>query len=372
MMTTPTRFSASIYVNKRSFIYTGTALAVVGIAAIAMADPDESGVVAVPRHVLAAPVVADTGEAVALTGVVQPALPTEASAAGAGRITRLLADVGEAVAAGQALAMIDDVPARARLQQADAELARARAQASERAAALARATFMADGGATAPAERDAAKADATAARAAVAAAEAQRAVAAHEVAQGVIRAPAAGIIAERLVALGSVVAPGQKAFALEANGDRIILAAAPQRLASQLQRGQAVRFLSDGRPGQGVIVAVSPRVADGGVVPVKVAIRAGAPLAGSVVQLQLSMSPSGSSDTLRVPASAIMLDRNRTHFLYRITPANRAETVTVRLIGLAGNYARVSAPLLPGQRVVAAGGAFVTNGQALAIAQPGI
>lgn len=377
----PTPVHGSIFVNERSLIYkTALLISVAGlsVAGISMASPSEAGAAteaeaaSATRHVLAATVAPDAAAGDWLTGVIQSAQPMEAAAVTGGRVVRVLVNIGDHVTAGQPVAILDTTAAQLRAGQAAAEADRARAAAGERTIAARRAQGLADSGAMAPAERDAALAEAAAARAGLVAAEAAAKAAAHDAAQGVIRAPATGIVAERFADVGSVVNPGQKILTLDSTGEKVIYAAAPQRLAPRMRPGQSISYVSDGIHGTGEIIGISPRVADGGVVPVRIRITSGAPQPGSVVQVSVTASAEPGAATMRIPASALLLDQRREHFVYRIGQRAKVERVAVRVVGFAGNDARVSGPLRTGETVIAAGGAFVSPGQTVAVAQPGI
>lgn len=367
------RVRMSNYTNKSSLIYTGSAMLALGIAGMALAASDSRAEppAASHRHVLAAQVRPDAGAGEWLTGVVESELALEAASVSGGRVVRVMVNVGDMVFAGQGIAIIDNTAARLRTSQAAAEVARVQAVASERSKAALRADGMVQSGAIAPAERDAVAAEAASARAAVSAAQAAHRAAAHDASLGIVRAPAQGIVSERMVNVGAVVAPSQKLFSIEGAEDKVILAAAPQRLSGRLRLGQTVSFVSDKQRGQGQIIGISPRVADGGVVPVRIRVTNGAPLVGSVVQVSVQSGPADGSQAFRVPASALLLDQRKQHFVFHIDAANKAQRVAVQVIGFAGSDARIAGKLQNGQTIIAAGGAFVAPGQVVAIARPG-
>jgi RND family efflux transporter MFP subunit len=229
---------------------------------------------------------------------------------------------------------------------------------------------MAGSGAIAPAERDAIAAEAKAARSAVAAAQASARALAHEAREGVIRAPGDGVVAERFVEVGSVVAPGQKLFAITGAGEKVIFAAAPHRLADSLKVGRGVSWASETHKGEGTVIAIAPEVADGGVVPIRIRIKTGAPLAGSVVRVSMTAGTADGNAAVRVPAGAVLLDQQRRPYVYRVA-GGKADRVRVSVIGLTGSEARITGKIAPGQSVIAAGGAFVAPGQAVTAARPG-
>jgi RND family efflux transporter MFP subunit len=370
------RTPMSNYVNKRSLIYGGSvalALAIAGVggASLAAGDAEVETPTTQPRHVLAAHVQQDVGASEWLTGVVQSNLALDAASVSGGRVVSVMANVGDMVFAGQGIAIIDNTAAQLRTSQAAAEVARAQAVASERAMAAQRANGMAQSGAIAPAERDAVAAEAASARAAVAAAQAAYRASAHEASLAIIRAPAQGIVSERTVNIGAVVAPGQKLFSIEGANEKVILAAAPQRLSGRLRVGQTVSFVTDTQRGQGEIIGISPRVADGGVVPIRIRVTNGGPLVGSVVQVSVQAGSANAPQAVRVPASALILDQRKQHFIYKIGADKKAQRVAVTVIGFSGGDARIAGKLQNGEAIIAAGGSFVAPGQVVAIARPG-
>lgn len=376
MLADQLRKFVSNYSNEYSLIYKGVIvlpIAVVGIAGVSLASSGATaeGVPVTYRHVLAAEVRPDAGSSEWLTGVVQSSRPIEAAATVGGRVVRVLVNLGDYVAAGQPIAIIDTKAAELRSSQAAAEVDRAQALAAERAKAAQRAGGMMESGAIAAAERDAAVAEAASARAAVAAARAAHHATLYEARQGVIRAQASGTVAERLAEVGAVVTPGQKLFSIEGAGERVVFAAVPQSLSGRLRNGQPVTYVSDTHSGTGSISGISPRVADGGVVPIRIRLTSGSPLVGSVVQVSVATATTDGSVIMRVPASALMLDQRKQPFVYRLGVERRAERIAVRVAGFTGSDVRIIGKLQIGQKIIAAGGAFVAPGQIVAIARPG-
>lgn len=360
-------------INERSCILIGGALtlaALIGTTGLALASTEEEPKIAAVSFVAAAEVHADAAAEEALTGIVQSSVPYQAGSASGGRVIRLLAQIGDRVSAGTPLAILDGAAADLRVQQAQGEANRAAAIASERAAAASRAVQMQAAGAMSEAERSALEADARAAKGALSAAQAGVGIARDEARQRIIRSPGPGIVAGRNIEIGGVAAPGQILFAIEGQGGRQILAAVPEKLASKLRNGMRVRYRSESSAGEARITGISPRVEDGGVIPVRLAIESGTPTPGAIVRLSLAL---GGDDKaiVRVPATAIQVRRDGTRYVYRIDNDQRAMRVPVSLIGLTGSDARVVAPLPIGTRIVAVGGAFVRHGQQILIAKPG-
>ena len=330
-----------------------------------------------PTFVQAAVAAPDQAAADAVTGVVESQTPMIAGSISGGRVISVSAQVGETVRTGQILAVIDSKVASLRAAQADAEVRRTAAQAHDRIGNATRVQQMAQGGTVSDAERSAAAADANSAAAALAAARAAAAAAHHEVSQSYILSPGTGVIAKRSVSVGSVAMPGQALFEIDEGKGAAIIAAVPQRLANTLQPGRVVIFTGSGLTGKAKIVGISPRVEDGGVVPVRLAIVDGQAASGTVVTVALSSAQGASHlGTSRVPVGAMLTARDGTRYVYTIETARSGHgkivhRLPVELVGVSGVEARVRAPALIGRQVVSAGGAFLQSGQRVQIVTPG-
>lgn len=157
-----------------------------------------------------------------------------------GKIMSRAVDVGDHVAAGAVLAVLDDNDVRLQAQaaeaqwraaQADLELARAE---RERAAALIARKLVS---ASVYDSRDAAW---RAAQAKERQARAQWDVARNQAGYSKLFAPDAGIIASRQAEAGQVVAAGQAVFTLAVDGEREIAIAIPEQRIAQFKLGQKV------------------------------------------------------------------------------------------------------------------------------------
>ena len=330
-----------------------------------------------PAFVQAALAAPDQLAADAVTGVVESESPMVAGTTTGGRVISVNVQIGQPVRQGQVLAVLDGKAASLRAAQADAEVRRAAALAHDRTANAARVQQMAQGGSLSEAERSAAAAEAGAATAALAAARAAAAAAHEEASQSRILSPGNGIVARRSVELGSVVTPGQALFTIDQGKGSMILAAVPQRLAATLAPDRIVTFAGSGQTGRARVVGISPKVEDGGVVPVRLAIVEGEVATGSVVTVALggaqSDAPTGAT---RIPVGAMLTARDGSRYVYVIEDARsgRRKTlkrVPVQLVGISGGDARVRAPGLAGKQIVSAGGAFLQSGQHVQIVKPG-
>lgn len=363
------------YVNKRSFIEIMLLSPVLMLGGCL--SQGEAATAPPPAFVQAALAAPDQAAADAVTGVVQSETPMIAGAVSGGRVISVSVQVGDSVRQGQVLAMIDGKAASLRASQAEAEVRRAAALAQDRAANATRVQQMTQGGSLSEAERSTAVAEASSASAALAAARAAAAAAQHEASQSRIISPGNGVIAKRAADVGSVATPGQALFEIDAGKGAMILAAVPQRLAATLEPGKIVSFSGSGQTGRARVIGISPRVEDGGVVPVRLAIVEGQAASGTVVTVALSGAQGAAlSGTSRIPVGAMLTARDGTRYVYTIETASSGHGKTLRrvaveLVGVSGVDARVRAPALAGRQVVSAGGAFLQPGQRVQIVNPG-
>ena len=126
-----------------------------------------------------------------------------------GRVTKIWVEAGSRVKSGDPLVSLSAAEFKARVDQAQAAGAQARAQLTQVAADYQRYQFLFKEGAVSPQEFDAMRARYLSAQAALAQSQAVVNEAATMQGYTVVRAPAAGVVAERKVAVGDVAQPGQ-------------------------------------------------------------------------------------------------------------------------------------------------------------------
>lgn len=268
------------------------------VAGLAACDREEPGRVRPPGEALEVSVVRPVmaGAAVgfpATIGTVERAgLATRIS----GTVVRVPVDVGDSVARGDVVLVLDDRDVEARIRRAEAELERAR-RSLDRLEPLA-----ADGAATGQ-ELDDARARFQVAEAAVAEARAQRDYT-------VLRAPFSGVVTSRAVDPGDLAVPGRPVLELAGTGGLEAVADLPASLEGHVRSGDTLTLIlpETGDRLSVRVARVSPALQSGArrfrveaAVPAEMA----AGLApGAYVRLEL---PDPDRDrTLWVPASAVV------------------------------------------------------------------
>lgn len=131
------------------------------------------------------------------------------SAQTSGRIAELPFDVNDFVDAGKVIMRFTDTEQRAALTRAEANLEEGQARYAEAEQEFERVSNMFENGTVSKARFDQAKANRDAATARLTAARSGVATAKEQLEYTVVRAPYAGIVAERHVEMGELVSPGQ-------------------------------------------------------------------------------------------------------------------------------------------------------------------
>jgi membrane fusion protein (multidrug efflux system) len=160
----------------------------------------------------------------------------------AGAVLEVVAQAGDRVKAGQLLARIDDsaladalLAARSGISSAGNNVAVAESNAT-------RARTLAEAGAISPQNAEQAEAGLEAARAGLADAQARLAQARLMTGKTRVRAPFAGVVSERQVSPGDVVAPGAPLFTVIDPARLEFEAAVPAAQVSEIRPGAAVQF----------------------------------------------------------------------------------------------------------------------------------
>ncbi|ASG24049.1 efflux RND transporter periplasmic adaptor subunit [Nitrospirillum viridazoti] len=221
-----------------------------------------------------------------------------------GTVVNVLVREGDAVTAGQVMAVLKDAKLLAQKSGADARVDEAKARLAQARQDVVRNRPLVPQGVTSQAQLEAMETAATAAAEALRAAEAERGVLAQRVAETQVLAPAAGRVVRIAMSLGTELMPGE-ALGLVATGPTLVRLRLPQGGAIALKAGDTVR-VDDITPAGAVKATVSlvyPRVEDGAVVA-----DATAPdLAGAFIgQRVRAWVPEGRRQAILVPADYLI------------------------------------------------------------------
>ena len=225
-----------------------------------------------------------------------------------GAVLQTLAEQGQRVAAGTLLARIDDSGVRDGWLSARSGVTSAQSSADLASRDLTRAKTLIAAGAIADRDLEQSQRANVAAQAGLADARARLALAEQNLEHTRIKAPFAGIVAEKQVSAGDVVSPGGALYTVIVPSTMRLEASVPAERLSGVRVGMPVTFEVNGYPGRsftGRIVRVSP-TADA--VTRQVRIIASIPNAGSTLVGGLFAEGRVASETrngLVVPLTAV-------------------------------------------------------------------
>lgn len=288
-------------------------------------------------------------------GVVEAVRQAMLSAQTAGRVTEVLADVGDRVAAGQVLLRLSSVEQRAGRDAARAQLASAEATLTDAEAEHRRLAALLDRQYVSRAAVDQALARRDAARAARDAVRAQLSDAGQQADYTVVRAPYDGIVGARLVEPGESLAAGQPLLSVYVPGDMRVQVRVPQEQAEALRTvPRAEVILDDGRRLRPTAVVVYPQ-ADAAThsVTVRLPLPPVQPalVPGATVKAVFPAAAAGAGSPPRLLASAV-LQRGEVSAAY-VLRQGRPELRQLRLGDRDGDEVQVIAGLKAGETVAA-------------------
>ena len=314
------------------------------------------------------PVSRDIPRQIAASGAIAPSREVVVGVELSGlRITSIDADVGQAVRKGQVLARLERETLEADLAQADALLAEARASAAEASSNADRARALGSRSALSARETEQLVTASATADARVESAKARLANAQQRLSYATVFAPDDGIISERSATAGQVVGSSSELFRMIAQGRVEWRAEVSERDYPAIHAGMAAQV----QPIAGPAVAGTVRTVSPGLDPVT---RRGIAYVDVPMtpELRPGMYVSGSLglDSTRgqvVPLSAITT-RDGSHYVFTLGDDRHVREIKVELGATAEDWVEVLAGLPAGTPVVRSGGAFLRDGDLVALA----
>jgi RND family efflux transporter MFP subunit len=345
--------------NRRDTTLLLAGLAVAGCAggsaqtgrAVAADEPVAVRVEPVTDTVLARPVVA--------AGTVAPKDEIAASFKVGGVIARIAVDEGDAVRAGQTLALLD-------LGEIDAALTRARSAATKAERDLARARRLyADSVVTLAQLQDAETADEVA--------RADLTAAAFNRRYAIITAPSSGVVLRRAAEPGETVAPGTTILVLgsQARGT-VVRAGLADRDAVAVRKGDPAVARFEALPGEAfegrVTLIAAAAEAGTGTYTVEVSLPGGRALAAGLVG-QVEIRPGRGAPATLIPIEAVLEAEGDDATVYALSrDGARAERRRVRIGFIHDDRVAVSHGLAGAASVVTDGAAYLDDGAAVRVA----
>ncbi|PWG63520.1 efflux RND transporter periplasmic adaptor subunit [Sediminicurvatus halobius] len=287
----------------------------------------------------------------------------------AGRVAEVRVAEGDRFAAGATLARLEPESFRLTLRAREGELAEARARLAEAEDDFRRQQRLHEGGHISRAALDTAAAQRDTARGRVDAAEAQVALARDALADTVLRAPYAGEVAQRRVEPAQRVAAGEPVLQIQGRGPLEVALSLPETLVDRLQPASLHEVHLPVRNGVTLSARVREIAADTGdsnAYPVTLALLDPPPglRAGLTAEVHLRLRAKQADEGVTIPATAFLPGPGETAWAFVYDPGSATvERREIRVASLAGDRARVSAGLAPGEIVAARGVAFLRDGQ---------
>lgn len=286
-----------------------------------------------------------------------------------GKVVRRLVNVGDTVAAGQALAELDPTDLRLTAQAAQAALSAAQAQASQAEANLKRFTELRQQGFISQAQLDTYDTAAKAARAQLQQAQAQSGVQANQARYARLTAASAGVVTAVMAEPGQVVGAGMPVVVLAHDGPRDVVFSVPEDL---VDHARALR----GKPGvvsvrrwgssewSPVVVREVASAADplARTFQIKADVGAAKFSLGQTATVRIQ-APARAAQGLHVPLHAVAEQGGRSVVWVLDAKAMTVQPVPVVLGDVLGNIVLVAQGLKPGQEVVTAGAHVLQPGQ---------
>lgn len=288
------------------------------------------------------------------------------------RLTALRADVGQAVAKGQVLAVLDDATLRAEKVQLQAQLAEAQAVAAEALSHAERARTLSHSGALSEQQLTQLTTAATTAHARVASVQAALALQDLRIQQAQVLAPEAGIVAQRAAVLGAVVPAGTELFRLIRQGRLEWVAEVSASELSALKPGLGVNVrVPNGKDISGKVRLIAPTVDPQSrnakvyvELPPNDALKAGMFASGTL--------QTGDGTGWGVPLSAVVY-RDGFAYVFAMNGADRVQRLKVQTGQRQGEWVEVVSGLgeQPAQRqLVVSGTGFLNDGDKVKVVTP--
>jgi RND family efflux transporter MFP subunit len=325
------------------------------------------------------------GQVRTLSGEVAAGTTSPLSFGVSGTVEQVLVSRGASVAAGDLLATLDSAPLQLSFDQARAELAGERAKLEEAEQTYARAASLLAERGVSQAEYEVATSQVRSARASLRSAQSRVEQAERDLRRTELRAPFAGRIAERNLDAFQEIGANDAAFVLQADSVLKVRLQVPDTLIRNVDYGKTVRVrfptIQDLEL-VGIVTLIGAQAGAGSAYPVEVQLpRSDADLRPGMTASVTFNFDQGSAEqpAYLIPLAAVAIDVG----LLRSGAATDAVPVFVvdessgtlqvrdiRVRELRGNQLEVYEGLSPGDKVVSAGVAFLSEGMQVEVWRP--
>jgi len=270
-----------------------------------------------------------------------------------GALAQVFADMGDHVKAGQVLARIDPREYQLRVDSAEAQLAQVQARAANATANFARMKELNRQHLVAAQQFDQSSAEMRVAQADADAAAKQLGLARKKLSDTYIRAPFAGWVQKRSVALGEHVGEGMPLYELIATDPIKLRAPIPERFVPMAKIGLRLDLTIDARPEQtfhGTVTRIAPALDDSSrtlLVEAEVPNAEGILKPGYFAHVTIDL---GHDRALFIPSSAVLRYAGIARVFVYAAGAVRSREITTG--STEGSLIEVISGLKPGEKVV--------------------
>lgn len=333
-----------------------------------------------PRVVDTATVLPANGSSeITLSGRIKAAEQTELSFEISGKIERLTVDVGDSVEAGETLAVLDDARYQLEYDRAVATEQEAKAALEEARLAYKRLSSLREKGYTSQSQLDSAEASLESSRSRYESAVASRRLAARDLRLTELKAPFTGSVSQRHVEPAERVSPNQAVLDVISDRDGFeVETSVAENLVSHLN-AKSLHTITipalGGEPVPASIKHIGTQPQSSNNYPIILALEE--PVvglrSGMTAQVHLDIAAGdmhtieAGDSAVRVPLTALVYDTREQAHVLRLDEDNRLERIELDVLAVSEHIAAVAGALSPGDRIVARGAEFVSEGQKVAV-----
>lgn len=285
-----------------------------------------------------------------------------------GTVQRVLVDIGSRLKAGDVMAALDLEPYQLAVDNARSEASKAQITLEEHQINYERLNRLRSNNAVAQQDLDAARTLFLTAQATVREAQSRVRLTERELSQAVIKAPYDGVVSTRQVEPFEEVAQNHVIFTFDSSAQLIVESSIPVSLANALRstNEQAISISYQGQSFDAELAHIAERASNGLSLPVKLRIQVpeGSSLPPGIV-VAVNYRLKKSENLLLVPHGAVYIEaESNSAFLYSFNnDSNTVRKKPVRIVDIQPTGYLINAELKPGEHYVAAGAAFISDGQ---------
>jgi RND family efflux transporter MFP subunit len=291
-----------------------------------------------------------------------------------GKVQKVLVDIGSQLKAGDVMATLDLEPYQLAVDNAQTEAEKAQITLDEHQANYERLNRLNSNNAVSQQDLEAARTLFLTAQASIHEAKSRVRLSKRELSQAIIKAPYDGVVSSRQVEPFEDVTQNQIIFSFDSSEQLIVESSLPVALANALrstnERVITIRYqekLFDAE-----VSHIAERASNGLSLPVKLRIKIpeGDFLPPGIV-VAVNYRLKNSENVLVVPHGAVYVEAtSNSAFLYSFNgESNTVNKRPVKIIDIQPTGYFIKAELKPGERYVAAGAAFISDGQQVRVVE---